>query len=130
MQRLGKVFLAKFRKWASKGNPNVGHHVAFINTEAAALAGKDEDAKKYFEEGLLLSSGRGFTNSLALGHERFGLFYLKRNQHDEGTMHIRCAIEQYESRGATARRDALRAEFSHLPLVSPPPLKSTWHTNH
>ncbi|KAL7536465.1 hypothetical protein ACHAXR_007176 [Thalassiosira sp. AJA248-18] len=100
----GKKVLKKMKSWVTKGNINCLHQVQLLVAELASVNGKNEVAKKSFEDAAKSAKVGSFDNDRALTHERAALHFLKSDDDTYwAAYHINLSIEAYESWSATAK---------------------------
>ena len=89
-----------------------------VKAENAALDQRIPLAKKHYEVAMLLAGRRGFTNDLALIHQRLGEFHLQLGENEDALYHVNAALRLYSDWGALAKVG--QVERKHSDLLSMP----------
>ena len=107
--------LKMIKAWAKKGNPNTVHCERILDAENAALQGRENDAKKLFQEGIVMATKSGFVQDAALASERFGDFLLDDLMDREGAMfRYKESIRFWSDWGASRKVRMLRDRYHEL----------------
>ena len=114
-KQLANRELKVIKAWAKKGNPNTVHCERILDAENAALRGRENDAKKLFQEGIVMATKSGFVQDAALASERFGDFLLDSLNDREGAMfRYKESIRFWSDWGASRKVRILRDRYPEL----------------
>ncbi|KAL3941297.1 MAG: hypothetical protein SGBAC_004320 [Bacillariaceae sp.] len=107
-------------KWASKGNPNVGHYLLLLDAERAALKNKHNIAKEKYTCAILYSGRMGELHHAGFFNERFADFVMYAyHDVDEAQYRLKEAIRYYDEWGAYEKVAALKRLQESLPSLIP-----------
>ncbi|NJO08270.1 MAG: GAF domain-containing protein [Chloroflexaceae bacterium] len=94
------------------------------------MAGKDGDAREYYDKAIALTRNHAYLNDEALAQERAGAYYLARGQQQIAALYIRNAHYALLQWGATAKMHHMEQHYPWLtadekPIVQYRPMEDT-----
>ena len=113
-RKIYKKFSSKIFKWSDIPNPNVIHLKHLLEAEASILSKRPYRAVPSFEDAIFMAEARGFTNYLALAHERFSYYLEQNSQSSRARDHLNKAINLYVEWGAVSRARSLETTYRRL----------------
>lgn len=116
----------KMRKWADHAPMNNLHKWHLIEAERMRVLGKESEARKHYDQAIVLAQKYQYLNEEALAYERAGLFYEELGQTKVAQLYLRDAHYAYQRWGALAKVAHLEAEY---PFLAQQLVRSTAITN-
>ena len=116
---LAKKCHARVKEAIKKGNPNMVNFESLFNAELAALKGRTEDAKKFYEESIMHAARRGCVNYQATANERYADYMAECEDYDEAEYRWRHAKELFAEWGAVAKVDQIAQKIAAIASKSP-----------
>lgn len=101
--------LEHFRAWAEHCPENFTHAHALLSAEAARIEGDHLEAERAYERAIEAAREEDFIESLAIGLELAGRYWLGRGFRRIGEMHLRDARDAYLRWGARGKAAELEA---------------------
>jgi signal transduction histidine kinase/PAS domain-containing protein len=106
--------LARLQLWARHAPENVQRKRDLVAAELARVEGKSSEALELYYQAIEGAGAPGFVHDEALAHELCARFHCALRRKRTAATHLRDAVERYREWGATAKIEALRAEFPSL----------------
>lgn len=111
---LSKVnkLLKKMKKYALAGPYNYLHQYTLVRAEAARVAGKNDEARTYYEDAISQAQEVGNLLDEALSWERGGVFYMEDNRSSSAGIYLRKAYDLYEKWGAVSKTRQMESLYA------------------
>ena len=100
--------------WTANCPENFANRAALVGAEVARLEGRDLDAMRLYEEGILLAREHGFIQNEGIGNELAGRFHAARGLKTAGDAYLRNARTCYLRWGADGKVRQLDQAYPHL----------------
>jgi len=102
-------------KIGQKNSPiNLSHSYYLLKAEYSVAKKKHGLAERFFSLSIRHAEEGKVLHEQALACERFGFYYLRRNNHEAAYEQIRAAYELYRKWGGRAKSESLKKKFPHL----------------
>ena len=114
-KQLAKREHTVIKAWAKKGNPNTVHCERILDAESAAIRGRDNDAKKLYQEGIVMATRSGFVQDAALACERFADYLMDElNDREAAMFRYKESIRFWSDWGALRKVRMLHDKYTAL----------------
>ncbi len=100
--------------WARNCPENFAHANLLIRAELARIDGRHEEAQDLYRAAIDAAGTRAFPGDLALANERYGRYWLERDQDRIGSLFLLEAMRIYDGWGAAPKAEALAEELSRM----------------
>ena len=106
---------AHVREVVKKGNPNMVNFESLLNAEFAALKGRKEVAKKFYEESILQAARLGCINFQAVANERYADYMAEIGDYNEAEYRWKLAKELFAEWGAVVKVEQIEEKNEAIP---------------
>ncbi len=106
MRKLGQ-YQKKLRYWSQYAPMNFAHRHALVAAEQARVAGRQREAREYYDRAVALAHEHGWLNDEALAYELAGQFYLELKLGQFAQLCLHNAHYAYSRWGAQAKAQDL-----------------------
>ena len=112
---LAQKAASTLKTFVKNGNPNVRQLDAILDGEKAALEGREQAARKHYQDAIVMAARCGFVHHAALANERYGEYalYVMKDR-EEATYRFREALKYYHDWGARTKIDQLNQRYDFL----------------
>jgi signal transduction histidine kinase len=104
-------YTGNLRRWSRHCPQNFRHKYLLIKAEMACLRNNPNQATSTFNAALQIAADNGYTQDIALIHERYGQYFLRHNWQELATPHLRKAWELYHHWGAFAKTEEMESRY-------------------
>jgi len=102
-----RAAIKAFARWSRNQSENFGQQYMLLRAEEAAIAGREGDAMRLYDEAVEAARANGFLNIQALANELAGLHHQGRGRRTVARAYLGEAAALYRRWGAKAKLDQL-----------------------